>query len=175
MKKLILFMMLLVATLSLVNYTVYADTTVIAGKPLSVSFVQMGHTAKFKLIDAKTNTYRLTLTRANPFITYFSDRPARVIGQVSNQEFLAKWSHGSDSFAKDAPNAVLDGSIRDDQQKKHFMNIAMILSAPTYDSDTQRFTYHVRIIPSSVQGALLPAMLYHPVMFIDNACLTCVG
>ncbi len=42
-----------------------------------------------------------------PAVTYFSDRPARIAGHMSVEEFVESWNQGSESFAADPPNAVL--------------------------------------------------------------------
>ena len=166
MKKMMQYITTFLLTGSLLASGAYAET--------NVSFVQMGHVAEFKLMDAKTNTYELTLKKANPYVTYISDRPARIIGQLTNQAFLAKWNVGKDSFQQDAPNAVLNGAIRAAGQKKQFVNIAVELSAPVYHADTQRFSYRVHLINSATKQ--VPAeKLYYAVLFIDNACLSCVG
>ncbi len=38
---------------------------------------------------------------------YFSDRPDRIVGRVTTQEFVDTWAQGHESFKKDPPNAVL--------------------------------------------------------------------
>jgi len=56
---------------------------------------------------------RLTLTGLGPHTLYFSDRPERVVGHMTNDAFTALWTapegegHDSDGFATDPPNAVL--------------------------------------------------------------------
>lgn len=49
---------------------------------------------------------QLTLTGV-PLVVYFSDRPARIAGHISLQDFATMWSKGANSFAMDAPNAQL--------------------------------------------------------------------
>jgi hypothetical protein len=50
---------------------------------------------------------RLVLSDVSPSTLYFGDRPSRVVGHVSTEEFVALWDAGEDSFAIDPPNAVL--------------------------------------------------------------------
>jgi hypothetical protein len=55
----------------------------------------------------------LTLKGVNPAVTYFSDRPYRIAGQVMMPGFLQLWEEGSDSFEIDPPNAnisILEGN-----------------------------------------------------------------
>ena len=60
---------------------------------------------------------KLTLNTVAPSTLFFSDRPDRVTGHVSSDEFVQTWGDGEDSFASDPPNAALsifgDGEIHD--------------------------------------------------------------
>ena len=49
----------------------------------------------------------MTLVGASPSTLYFSDRPERVVGHMTTQQFVEEWTEGADSFASDPPNAVL--------------------------------------------------------------------
>ena len=49
----------------------------------------------------------MTLVGASPSTLYFSDRPERVVGHMTSQQFVEQWNQGADSFAADPPNAVL--------------------------------------------------------------------
>ena len=49
----------------------------------------------------------ITLVGASPSTLYFSDRPERVVGHMTTQQFVEEWTEGADSFASDPPNAVL--------------------------------------------------------------------
>lgn len=50
---------------------------------------------------------KLTLHDLAPTTLFFSDRPDRVTGHISSEEFVESWSKGPDSFASNPPNAVL--------------------------------------------------------------------
>lgn len=63
-------------------------------------FVQAG--AQVALKDGT-----LSLANANPHTLYFSDRPERIAGVVTTEEFVEHWATGTDSFKADPPNAVL--------------------------------------------------------------------
>lgn len=47
------------------------------------------------------------LRGVSPATILFSDRPKRIAGHMDTKEFVAFWSEGKDSFAKDPPNATL--------------------------------------------------------------------
>lgn len=50
---------------------------------------------------------KLTLHKLAPTTLFFSDRPDRVTGHLSSEEFVSSWNKGKDSFAETPPNAVL--------------------------------------------------------------------
>ena len=50
---------------------------------------------------------RLFLHTLAPTTLFFSDRPDRVTGHISSQEFVDTWDKGPDNFASNPPNAVL--------------------------------------------------------------------
>ena len=49
----------------------------------------------------------LTLTGVTPSTLYFSDRPQRVVGHMTTEDFVDLWGVGDNSFESDPPNAVL--------------------------------------------------------------------
>lgn len=63
-------------------------------------FVQTSHSMSF-------DDGRLTLHTLAPTTLFFSDRPDRVTGHVTSQEFVDSWDKGDDSFESNPPNAVL--------------------------------------------------------------------
>src|SRR5262249_28272945 len=63
-------------------------------------FVQ---TAQGVTSDGKT----LTLEGVTPSTLYFSDRPQRIVGQMSTTDFVELWAEGENNFEEDPPNAVL--------------------------------------------------------------------
>jgi hypothetical protein len=50
---------------------------------------------------------RLTMHTLAPTTLFFSDRPDRVTGHITTQEFVDSWDQGPDSFESNPPNAVL--------------------------------------------------------------------
>ena len=56
-------------------------------------------------IDSDGQT--LTLRGITPSTLFFSDRPKRVVGHMSTDDFVDLWAIGDNSFATDPPNAVL--------------------------------------------------------------------
>ena len=67
---------------------------------LEEMFVQIARTVTS---DQKT----LTLQDVSPSTLYFSDRPERVVGHLTTEQFVEQWTEGPNSFFEDPPNAVL--------------------------------------------------------------------
>jgi hypothetical protein len=63
-------------------------------------FVQTSHGMSFE-------NGKLTLHTLAPTTLFFSDRPDRVTGHITSQEFVESWDKGPDSFESNPPNAVL--------------------------------------------------------------------
>ena len=71
-------------------------------------FVQ---SAKGLTFDKATN--KVTLTAISPSTIFFSDRPARIAGNMTTAAFIPFWSKGKDNFAANPPNAdisILEGT-----------------------------------------------------------------
>jgi hypothetical protein len=49
----------------------------------------------------------LILEDVAPSTLYFSDRPERIVGHMTTEQFIEQWARGPDSFEEDPPNAVL--------------------------------------------------------------------
>ena len=49
----------------------------------------------------------LTLRGITPSTLYFSDRPQRIVGHMTTDDFVDLWGAGDNSFETDPPNAVL--------------------------------------------------------------------
>ena len=67
---------------------------------LEEMFVQIART----VISDQTT---LTLQDVSPSTLYFSDRPERVVGHMTTEQFVDQWTEGPNSFFEDPPNAVL--------------------------------------------------------------------
>ena len=84
----------------------------------------------------------LTMGGVNPATIYFSDRPDRVAGHLTTDEFVATWGDGDDSFASNPPNATMSILTGDEPQE-----IVVVLTEPSLEDDV--LTYNVSIL----QGA----------------------
>ena len=50
---------------------------------------------------------KVTFHGFSPATLFFSDRPQRVVGHLTTQQFVEEWGKGENSFAEDPPNAVI--------------------------------------------------------------------
>ena len=74
--------------------------SVMEADEIEALFVQTAHSMSFE--DGQ-----LTLHTMAPTTLFFSDRPDRVTGHITSQEFVDSWDKGPDSFETNPPNAVL--------------------------------------------------------------------
>ncbi|MGW8251419.1 MAG: hypothetical protein ACWGO1_12310, partial [Anaerolineales bacterium] len=74
--------------------------SVVEAPEIEALFVQTAHSMSYE--DG-----RLTLHTLAPTTLFFSDRPDRVTGHITSQEFVDTWDKGPDSFESNPPNAVL--------------------------------------------------------------------
>jgi hypothetical protein len=106
---------------------------------------------------ASSSDGSLTLEDASPSTLYFADRPERVVGHMTNEQFIADWGEGDDSFAADPPNAVLSfvepgADLPSD--------VVVVLHEPALDGDN--ITYDVDVLEGQ-----LPARAGACTLFID--------
>ncbi len=97
-----------------------------------------------------TTPSSLTLEGVASSTLYFSDRPERVVGQLTTEQFVDDWNLGPDSFEADPSNAVVtfpDADVTLD-------DAVVVLSEPRLDNGT--LTYSVKVLegtPPATAGA----------------------
>jgi hypothetical protein len=141
--------------------------------PVNLLFVQSAPSATVKPLGH--DSYRLTLNKVQRGVPTFSDRPNRVVGQESIEQFVAKWKQRG--FDTDPPNAalVVDGGKRDAD------TLVVALTEPKLDGKGQ-ITYLAKHIDPPTDGALaanarqaddhLPRRTGAVHLFIDDAPAT---
>lgn len=124
----------------------------------SLLFVQ--NASGGSLNDQGDGTLRLTLT-GNGRTLFLSDRPARVTGSSTAEEFVNTWApYGFDA---DAPNAILETA-----EGGVVLATALELFSPSYDAATDRLIFTVRPLAEvDISGDFGSATL-----FIDNAAVS---
>src|SRR5271165_253037 len=97
----------------------------------------------------------LTMTGVSPNSIVFADRPYRAAGHVLTKHFIKEWDEGSDSFAKDPPNATIsvlgaDGASVEDA--------VVVLKSPKLEGD--KLTFEVSVLEGGLSKATGPASLF---------------
>ncbi|HLX99754.1 MAG TPA: hypothetical protein VKR62_13735 [Roseiarcus sp.] len=97
----------------------------------------------------------LTLTGVSANSIVFADRPFRAAGHVLTKHFLKEWDEGSDSFAKNPPNATIsvlsaEGDFVEDA--------VVVLKSPKLEGET--LTFQVSVLEGSLSKATGPASLF---------------
>jgi hypothetical protein len=97
----------------------------------------------------------LTLTDVGSNAIVFADRPYRAAGHVLTKHFLKEWDEGSDSFAKDPPNATISvlGAEGDTVE-----DAVVVLKSPKLDGD--KLTFEVTVLEGGLSKATGPASLF---------------
>ncbi len=88
----------------------------------------------------------LTLTEMAPTTLLFSDRPDRITGHLTLQDFFDSWVVGDDSFADNPPNAVL--SIFTESE---IHDVVVVLQDPSLDGTQMR--YNVEILDGDMPSS----------------------
>jgi len=73
-----------------------------------------------------------TLHGLAPSTLMFSDRPERIVGHLTTDQFIDGWDHGENSFLTDPPNAVLSFLAEGDAVPE---DVVVTLTNPQLQSD----------------------------------------
>jgi hypothetical protein len=102
---------------------------------------------------------KLTLTGVAPSSIVFADRPVRAAGHALTSHLLAEWATGSNSFAKNPPNATVSVFSEDGSTVR---DAVVVLKTPKLEGE--RLTFDVQVLEGDLAGADGAASL-----FIDTA------
>jgi hypothetical protein len=97
----------------------------------------------------------LTLLGVTPNSIVFADRPVRSAGHVLTTHLLEEWATGSDSFAKDPPNATVSVFTKDGVGVR---DAVVVLKTPKLDGE--RLTFDVQVLEGDLTGADGPASVF---------------
>ena len=125
-------------------------------------FFAIQHAQSGSLSKINETASSLELNDVSDKTILFSDRPDRIVTSSSTSDFIGNWSIGQDSFAVDAPNAVLvvdvQGGIQD---------VAIVeLFTPVYDSQKMILKYDVT--PDNATSIDLPSEFGQTTIVIDG-------
>src|SRR5664280_87003 len=76
---------------------------------------------------------QVTFHALTPATLFFSDRPQRVVGHMSAQQFVDEWDKGENSFAADPPNAVISFLDGDDETPA---DAIVVIKEPRLEGDS---------------------------------------
>jgi hypothetical protein len=96
---------------------------------------------------------KLTLRGLAPTTLFFSDRPDRVTGHLTSEEFVGSWDKGKDSFASNPPNAALSIFHTDGVS-----DVVVELTEPVLKGD--QLTYTVAILDGDMPATGGPSSLF---------------
>ena len=97
----------------------------------------------------------LTMTDVGLNSILFADRPFRAAGHVLTKDFLKEWDAGSDSFAKDPPNATISVlSAAGDSVE----DAVVVLKSPKLEGGN--LTFEVSVLEGGLSKATGPASLF---------------
>ncbi len=96
----------------------------------------------------------LHLEALSPSTLYFSDRPHRVVGHMSTEQFVDQWTVGEDSFASDPPNAVLSFSVADGVMD----DVVVVLRSPVVSDGG--ISYDVELLDGALPATAGPCTLF---------------
>jgi hypothetical protein len=97
----------------------------------------------------------LTMTDVGSNAIVFADRPFRAAGHVLTKHFLKEWDEGSDSFAKDPPNATISVLSAEGDTVE---DAVVVLKSPKLEGD--KLTFDVTVLEGSLSKATGPASLF---------------
>ena len=93
------------------------------------------------------SNYRLTMNNVSSTTIAFSDRPQRLVFQLSTESFVNNWTAGQDSFRSDPPNAAI--VLTEGGQKGEGIIVGELLN-PIYDKENKTLQYDIMNLDSRV-------------------------
>jgi len=99
------------------------------------------------------NTLTMTDVSSNSIV--FADRPVRAAGHVLTKDFLKEWDEGSESFAKDPPNATISVLTAEGDTVE---DAVVVLKSPKLEGD--KLTFEVSVLEGGLSKATGPASLF---------------
>jgi len=120
--------------------------------------------------SASLQGQKLTLLGVAPNAIVFADRPVRSAGHVLTTHLLEEWATGSDSFAKDPPNATVSVFSKDGSGVG---DAVVVLKSPSLDGD--RLTFDVQVLEGDLAGADGPASVFIDIIGLPWTPLSFAG
>ncbi|BCH24023.1 hypothetical protein MesoLjLc_36910 [Mesorhizobium sp. L-8-10] len=113
---------------------------------------------------------KLVLSGVSPNSIMFADRPVRAAGHVLTAHLLEEWAVGSDSFAKDPPNATVSVLSKDGSS---VLDAVVTLKTPKLEGET--LTFDVDVLEGSLDGGDGPASTFIDIIGMPFTPLSFAG
>lgn len=113
---------------------------------------------------------KLVLSGVSPNSIMFADRPVRAAGHVLTAHLLEEWAEGSDSFAKDPPNATVSVLSKDGSS---VLDAVVTLKTPKVEGET--LTFDVDVLEGSLDGGDGPASTFIDIIGMPFTPLSFAG
>jgi hypothetical protein len=127
------------------------DATPGTTKDIQILFVQSFGSATIVAGPNSTGSFTITLENGTGQTTYFSDRPERMVGILTDEQFL----DGRAFDPNDPPNAAIVSLTGDTQ------NILVVeLSDPILDPASGAVTYTARVLEGTPEGIALASLAH---------------
>jgi hypothetical protein len=112
-----------------------------------ITLLYVLHAEKGQIVKTQDNQFQLKLYDVSDDITYFSDRPNRIVGDVTIKQFTNRWIVGDNSFKVNNPNAALVGVLDMVQSgSRKSKDRFIVLSNPSYDADKDTLSFTIKSI-----------------------------
>ncbi|MGD1836682.1 MAG: hypothetical protein ACPKPY_01315 [Nitrososphaeraceae archaeon] len=125
-------------------------------------FFAIQHANSGSITEINATAYSLELNDVSNKTILFSDRPDRIVKSMTTSDFIGNWSTGQNSFAVDAPNAVLVVDSNKDKQDTAILEVFN----PVYDSNKKALKYEVT--PNNATSIDLPKEFGQTTLIIDK-------
>ena len=125
------------------------------GQPQSTKGAMIPSLAVINSRGATLQGNILTMTDVGSNSIVFADRPFRAAGHVLTKHFLKEWDEGSDSFAKDPPNATISVLSTEGDAVE---DAVVVLKSPKLEGDN--LTFEVSVLEGGLSKANGPASLF---------------
>jgi hypothetical protein len=112
----------------------------------------------------------LTLNGVSQNSIIFADRPVRSAGHALTAHLLEEWAPGSDSFAKDPPNATVSAFNKDASVVK---DAVVVLKSPKLEGD--KLTFEVEVLEGDLGNADGPASVFIDIIGLPRTPLSFAG
>lgn len=113
---------------------------------------------------------QLVLSGVSTNSIVFADRPVRAAGHVLTTHLLEEWATGSDSFAKDPPNATVSVLSNDGAS---VADVVVTLKSPKLEGDT--LTFAVDVLEGDLDGTDGPASIFIDIIGMPLTPLSYAG